>query len=145
MKVLVYTRTPKPDGETVFVSFQELLELSDIVTMHCPLNEQSADLMNAESFSKMKRGAFFINTSRGGVVDEQALYDALKSGWLSGAALDVLKQEPMSNTCVLANAPNIIITPHSAWAPLTTRKRLVELVAENLKAFLNSKPQNVVV
>ena len=144
IKVQVYTRTPKNDGETNFVSFKELLATSDIVTMHCPLNEQSADMMNREAFSNMKKGAFFINTARGGVVDEAALKEALDSGILSGAAIDVLKQEPMSKTCVLADAPNIIITPHSAWAPFTTRVRLIELVAKNLRAFLNDEPINVV-
>ena len=144
INVQVFTRTVRDNDEARFVSLDELLKTSDIVTMHCPLNEQSADMMNKETFSKMKRGAFFINTARGGVVDEEALKEALESGILSGAAVDVLKQEPMSKDCVLADAPNLIITPHSAWAPYTTRKRLIKLVAENLSAFLNSKPQNVV-
>lgn len=144
MKVKVYTRTPRPDGETEFVSFEELLEASDIITMHCPLNSESEKMMNSQAFGKMKKGAFFINTSRGGVVDEAALSDALKSGQLSGAAVDVLTKEPMSENCVLADAPNIIITPHSAWSPLSTRKRLVKLVAENLTAFLEGNPKSVV-
>lgn len=142
--VQVYTRTVRDDNETKFVSLDELLKTSDIITMHCPLNEQSADMMNKATFSKMKTGAFFINTARGGVVDENALKEALESGKLSGAAIDVLKQEPMRKDCYLADAPNIIITPHSAWAPLTTRKRLIELVAGNIEAFLNGNPRNVV-
>ena len=101
-------------------------------------------MMNKKAFSMVKKGAFFINTARGGVVDESALKNALEQGILSGAAVDVLKKEPMASDCVLADAPNIIITPHSAWAPLTTRKRLVGLVADNLKAFIEGKPQNVV-
>lgn len=144
MKVKVHTRSPRDDGETEFVSFDELLSISDIVTLHCPLNKESENLMNSGSFAKMKDGAFFINTSRGGTVDENALLCALKSGKLSGAAVDVLKQEPMSSNCVLKDAPNLIITPHSAWGPLDTRRRLVELVAENLAAYLNGRPQNVV-
>lgn len=144
MNVLVYTRTKKEFKNVEFVSFEELLEKSDIVTLHCPLTEQTTDLMNKDSFMKMKIGAFFINTSRGGTVDENALFEALSSGRLSGAAVDVLKQEPMSKECVLLKAPNIIITPHSAWAPLTTRKRLLKLVENNLNMFLNGKPQNVV-
>ena len=144
LNVIVYTRTVREDGETNFVSLDNLLKQSDVVTMHCPLNEQSADMMNKETFSKMKDGAFFINTARGGVVDENALKDALITGKLSGAAVDVLKKEPMSENCVLLDAPNIIITPHSAWAPSTTRQRLVELVASNLKAFMDGCPKNVV-
>lgn len=142
MDVIVYTRTPKENTATSFVSFEELLQKSDIVTVHCPLNNESADLFNKESFSKFKKGAFFINTSRGGVVDEQALLEALESGILSGAAVDVLKTEPMAETCLLSNAPNLIITPHTAWAPLETRKRLVKLVAENLSAFLKGEAVN---
>lgn len=144
MKVKVYTRTPKCDPSVEFVTFDELLKTSDIITMHCPLNSDSERMMNTEAFGKMKKGAFFINTSRGGVVDENALLEALKSDQLSGAAIDVLTKEPMSEACVLADAPNIIITPHSAWSPLSTRKRLVKLVAENLTAFLNGKPKSVV-
>lgn len=144
MRVKVYTRTPKNDSSVEFVSFDELLSSSDVITMHCPLNSESKKMMNSDTFGKMKKGAFFINTARGGVIDENALLEALKSGQLSGAAVDVLLKEPMSESCVLWNAPNIIITPHSAWSPLTTRKRLVALVAENLNAFLEGKPKSVV-
>ena len=125
-----------------FVSFDKLLEESDIISMHCPLNEQSKDMMNADAFSKCKDGAFFINTARGGVVDEWALFDALQSGKLSGAAVDVLKQEPMSENCPLLKAKNIIITPHTAWAPLKTRQRLLGIVCDNIEAFLNGNPKN---
>ncbi len=144
MNVLVYTRTKKEYENIEFVSFDQLLRKSDIITLHCPLTEQTANLMNNEAFMKMKNGSFFINTSRGGTVDEDALFKALSSGKLSGAAVDVLKLEPMSKDCVLLKAPNIIITPHSAWAPLTTRKRLLKLVEDNLNMFLNGKPQNIV-
>ena len=145
MNVIVNTRTVREDGETKFVNLETLLKESDVVSIHCPLNEQSADMMNKETFAKMKDGAFFINTSRGGTVDEQALFDALESCKLSGAAVDVLKQEPMNKECVLANAKNLIITPHTAWAPLTTRKRLLQIVADNITAFLNGNPQNKIV
>lgn len=145
MNVIVFTRTVKENGKTRFVDFETLLKESDVVSLHCPLNQESADMMNEESFSKMRDGAFFVNTSRGGTVDETALYNALKSGKLSGAALDVLKQEPMREDCILQNAPNIIITPHTAWAPLTTRKRLLNIVVNNIKGFLEGKPQNKVV
>lgn len=144
MQVLVYTRTPKQDSTVSFVSLDELLAESDIVTVHCPLNEQSREMFNKATFEKMKKGAFFINTARGGVVVEQELFDALESGRLSGAAVDVLQAEPMSKDCVLLNAPNITITPHTSWAPLSTRQRLLGIVCDNLTAFLNGKPQNVV-
>ncbi len=142
MNVIANTRTVKPDGETKFVDLDTLLKESDIVTVHCPLNEQSADMFNEETFKKFKDGAFFINTSRGGVVDENALANALKIGKLKGAAVDVLKMEPMSEDCPLFGVPNLIITPHTAWAPLTTRKRLLGIVADNITAFLEGEPQN---
>lgn len=145
MNVIVYTRTVRPNGSTRFVSFDELLENSDVITLHCPLNRESADMMNKEAFVKCRDGAFFINTSRGGTVDEAALYNALCSGKLSGAAVDVLKEEPMAEDCVLLGAPNIIITPHTSWAPLATRKRLLGIACENLEAFLNGGTKNRIV
>ena len=145
MNVIVYTRTVRPNGSTRFVSFDELLANSDVITLHCPLNRESANMMNKESFAKCRDGAFFINTSRGGTVDEAALYNALSSGKLSGAAVDVLKEEPMAEDCVLFAAPNIIITPHTSWAPLATRKRLLGIACENLEAFLNGGTKNRIV
>lgn len=145
MRVIVYTRTVRENGSTRFVDFATLLKESDIVTLHCPLNDESADMMNEKTFAEMKDGAFFINTSRGGTVDEDALYNALCTGKLSGAAVDVLKKEPMCRESRLETAPNIIITPHTAWAPLATRKRLLEIVESNISAFLSGKPQNKIV
>ena len=144
MNVIVYTRTVREDGETKFVSFDELLKSSDIITLHCPLTPDNADMFDADTFNRCKDGAYFINTARGGLVDEYALRDALTCGKLSGAAVDVVKQEPMSNDCPLLDAPNITITPHSGWVPLETRKRLFKIVEDNITAFLNGKPQNVV-
>ena len=144
MKVLVYTRTPKDDTSVRFVSLDELLKTSDIVTPHCPLNDESREMFNKDTFSKMHDGAFFINTARGGVVNESDLADALVSGKLSGAAIDVLNQEPMAKDCCLLGAPNLIITPHTAWAPLATRQRLLHIVEDNIKAFLDGTPKNVV-
>lgn len=145
MRVLVHTRTVRENGETEYTDFDTLLKNSDVVSLHCPLSNETADIMNEKTFAKMKNGAFFVNTSRGGTVDEQALCSALKSGKLSGAAVDVLKREPMAADCVLADAPNIIITPHTAWAPLETRKRLLLIVADNIEAYLNGTPKNRVV
>ncbi len=144
MKVLVYTRTEKESENIEFVSFDELLKRSDVVTVHCPLNDESYRMFNSESFNKFKDGAFFINTARGGVMDEVALRAALESGKLSGAAIDVLETEPMSPDCALLSAKNCIITPHIAWAPLETRLRLLDIVTENIKAFLGGNPINVV-
>jgi len=144
MRVLVYSRTPKDDSRVEFVSLDELLAQSDIVTPHCPLNDQSREMFNRDTFAKMKDGAFFINTARGGVVNENDLADALRDGKLSGAAVDVLNQEPMAKDCVLLGAPNLIITPHTAWAPLATRQRLLDIVEQNIIAFFNGKPKNTI-
>ena len=144
MKVLCFTRTPKSDNRVQFVSLDELLKNSDIITPHCPLNDQTKEMFNKDTFAKCKTGAFFINTARGGVVNEQDLADALKSGKLSGAAIDVLTEEPMSKDCVLKGIPNLVITPHTAWAPLETRRRLLGIVEDNIIAFLNGNPKNKV-
>ena len=141
MKVLVYTRTVREE-DPKFVTLDYLLENSDIVSVHCPLNEQSQNMFNAETFKKFKNGAYFVNTARGGVMDEIALYNALESGKLSGAAVDVLATEPMPQDCVLMKAKNITITPHTCWAPLTTRKRLLGIVCDNINAFLEGNPKN---
>ena len=144
MKVIVYTRTPKDDPRVKFVSFDTLLSESDYISVHCPLTDKTSKMFNSEAFGKCKEGAFFVNTSRGGVVDEIALASALNSGKLSGAALDVLATEPMSAECPLIGAKNITLTPHTAWIPVETRQRLIGIVADNLKAFLDGKPKNKV-
>lgn len=147
MKVLVYTRTPRPDAlvdASHFVSLDTLLEQSDIVSVHCPLNKQSLHMFCAETFSKMKQGAFFVNTARGGVLVEEDLKNALASGHLAGAAIDVLETEPMAQDCVLYGSPNLTITPHVAWAPMETRQRLLSIVCENIKGFLAGTPCNLV-
>lgn len=144
MNVLAFTRTPKTDTKVKFVDFDDLLSQSDIVTAHCPLNEQSAEMFNSETFAKMRDGAYFINTARGGIVNELDLANALKSSKLSGAAIDVLNEEPMSDDCVLKGIPNLVITPHTAWAPLTTRQRLIKIAENNIISFLNKTPKNVV-
>ncbi len=141
MNVIVYTRTIR-EPHPRFKDFDFVLKNSDIISVHCPLNEQSRKMFNKDTFAKLKNGAYFINTARGGVINEQALYDALKSGKLSGAAIDVLTTEPMPEDNILKDAPNITITPHTCWAPLSTRKRLLDLVCDNISAFLNGKPQN---
>lgn len=145
MRAIVSTRTPKSDSAVEFVDFDTLLKESDIVSVHCPLNEQSAGMMNREAFSKMKDGAVFINTARGPIVDENALREALQSGKLMGAGLDVLTTEPMAEDCPLFGIENCIITPHIAWAALETRARLVEIAENNVRAYINGTPENCVV
>lgn len=144
MKVLVTNRSKVNDDTVTQVPFEELLKNSDIVTLHCPLNKDSENIMNEDAFNKMKDGAIFINTARGGMVDESALRKALESGKLLGAGIDVLRQEPMDKDCPLYNAPNCYITPHIAWAGKETRLRLLDIVYDNIKAFLNGTPQNTV-
>lgn len=145
MRVLAYVRTPRDIPGVETVPFERLLEQSDIISVHCPLNSESESLFNSAAFEKMKNGAFFINTARGAIVDDGALYNALVSGKLSGAAIDVLRTEPMARDCVLLNAPNLIITPHTAWAPLSTRRRLLGIVSDNIRGFLNGNPKNKIV
>ena len=142
MKVLVHGRRPIPDTDVQQVPFEELLRRSDVVTMHCPLNADSEGMMDAAAFATMKEGAIFINTSRGGLVDEQALRAALDSGHLLGAGVDVLQVEPMTADCPLYGAPRCLITPHIAWAGLETRRRLMGVVAENLRRFMAGTPIN---
>ena len=144
MHVIAYNRSRRDVRNVEQVSFEQLLEESDIITVHCPLNPDSEDLFNKETFMKMKQGALFVNTARGGVMVEQDLYDALECGHLGGACIDVLRVEPMEEECILTQAKNCIITPHVAWAPLETRLRLMDIVADNIRCFLNGTPKNVV-
>ena len=132
------------EDDPSFVSLDTLLSRSDIVTVHCPLNDSSYRMINADAIAKMKDGAIFINTARGGVMDEQAVAQALKSGKLSYAGIDVLDTEPMARDCPLCGIENCIITPHIAWAPMETRIRLMGIVCDNIRAFLSGKPINVV-
>jgi glycerate dehydrogenase len=144
MKVIATKRTPAQDDIVTFVDFDTLLCESDYLSVNCPLNDGTKEIFNAEAFAKMKKGAYFINTARGGVIVEQDLVDALKSGRLSGAAVDVLTVEPMRADCPLLNAPNITFTPHVAWAPIETRTRLLSIVMDNIENFLGGTPKNVV-
>ena len=144
MRVIGYNRSVKKVPNVEQVSFERLLCESDIVSVHCPLNADSEDLFNKDTFSKMKKGALFVNTARGGIVVEQDLYDALESEHLGGACLDVLRVEPMEEDCLLMEAKNCVITPHVAWAPLETRRRLMGIVADNIRNYLNGTPTHVV-
>ncbi len=147
LKVLVYTPHPKREYESEslhFVSLDEVLEQSDIVTLHCLLNEQTRGMINRDALMKMKTGAMLINVSRGPLVEEQDLKDALVSGHLAGAACDVVSVEPMKADNPLLDAPNIILTPHMAWASVAARERLLDTAAENIRKWQAGDPQNVV-
>lgn len=144
MNVIAYNRSPREIENVKMVSLDELLSTSDIVSVHCPLNSESEHMFNKETFAKMKKGALFVNTARGGVMVEQDLFNALESEHLGGAAIDTLAVEPMEKDCILMNAKNCIITPHIAWAPLETRVRLMNIVVDNIKNFLNGTPTNKV-
>lgn len=144
MKVLVNTRTPREDARVTFVDRGTLLAESDFISCHTPLTPETAGMFDSTAFAKMKRTAYFINTSRGGVVDEPALAQAVKSGLIAGAAVDVAAVEPMQPDCPLCGIENLLITPHCAWAPLETRLRLLDIVCSNLRAWQEGHPTNLV-
>lgn len=143
--VLAYTRTPaRVDENAKACTLDELLESSDVITLHCPLTEQTKELINKDTIAKMKKSVYLVNTSRGGVINEADLADALNSGRIAGAGIDVLTLEPMQENCALRSCKNCTITPHIAWAPRQTRERLLKIVAQNIKCYIDGKPQNVV-
>ena len=127
-----------------YVSLDELLARSDVISLHCPLFEKTQGIINKESIAKMRDGVMIINTSRGPLIVEEDLAEALNRGKVAGAALDVLSVEPPTADNPLLTAKNCIITPHIAWAPKESRERLLDIAAENLRLFLEGKPQNVV-
>ena len=145
MKLLVTARHEKPVPEGArFVSLPELLAQSDVVSLHCPQTAENARMIDAGALAQMKDGAILLNTARGGLLDEQAVANALRSGKLLAAGMDVVSAEPIRADNPLLTAPNCFLTPHIAWAPLETRRRLQTISAKNLRAFLAGKPQNVV-
>ena len=145
MNILVYTRTPGEDEKGIrYVSLKELLEHSDYVSLHCPLTESTKHMINKETLKLMKPSAFIINTSRGALIDEAALIEALKNGKIAGAGLDVQETEPPKETSPLYTMENVLLTPHMGWKGLETRKRLVSILADNIKNFLAGNPKNVV-
>jgi glycerate dehydrogenase len=144
MKIIASTRRPRSAEGVEFVSSDDVFRRADVVTLHCPLTDETRGLVNAARLSTMKPGAFLINTGRGPLVVEQDLADALNAGRLAGAALDVLSAEPPRRDNPLFGAKNCIITPHIAWATHSSRSRLMDVAVANLRAFLDGKPQNVV-
>lgn len=144
MNILVSTNHPAPFEGAQFCDRDMLLAKSDFVTLHCPLTPLTEGMVNAEFLSKMKKSAVLINTSRGQVINEVDLAYALKNGIIAGAGLDVLSVEPPKADNPLLGLSNCYITPHIAWAGFETRERLMSVVRENVEAFMNGKPQNIV-
>lgn len=146
MNVLVNTMHPeKYDNQLIdFVDKDELFAKSDIITLHCPLTEDTMEIIRKENIDKMKDKVRIVNVSRGGLVNEADLTDALNSGKILSAGIDVVLKEPMDKDNPLLNAKNITITPHMAWASVDARRRLVTEIAENFKAYLNNEKRNVV-
>lgn len=147
MKILAYAPRPKeplPYDGFRFCSLEELLAESDVVSLHCPLTPENRGMINAERLGMMKKTAFLINTARGPLIDEEALAQALNEGRIAGAGLDVLSKEPPTADNPLFTAKNAIITPHIAWATLEARRRLMQTAGENITAFLQGTPKNVV-
>ena len=146
MSILIHSRSFSEDDPAHGKALQmdELFAQSDILTLHCPLTPQTENCVNAERLKMMKNTAFLINTARGPLVDEQALAEALESGIIAGAGLDVLSSEPPSPENPLLKARNCYVTPHYAWATLSARTRLLRETISNLRSFLEGKPRNVV-
>jgi glycerate dehydrogenase len=146
MKVLAYSRSHRPEGETIaeYVDLDTLLARSDVISLHCPLFPETEHLINQQTIEKMKDGAILLNTARGQIIEEIAVANALKCGKLQGVAMDVVSEEPIRADNPLLTAPNCIITPHMAWAPMETRQRILDVTSENINCFLSGKPTNVV-
>ena len=145
MNILVYTRTPRADEDGVrYVDLETVLKNSDYVSLHCPLTPQTKHMINKETLALMKPTAFLINTSRGALIDEPALIEALEKHQIAGAGLDVQETEPPKADNPLYTLDNVILTPHMGWKGLETRQRLVSILAGNVKGFLEGTPVNVV-
>ena len=145
MNILVHTRTPKADGDGIrYVSLDELLENSDYITLHCPLNDQTKHMINKETIGKMKPSAVIINTGRGPLINEAELCEALAAKRIAGAGLDVQEVEPPAEDSPLYTLDNVILTPHMGWKGLETRQRLVGIIRDNVQAFFKGEPINVV-
>lgn len=146
MKVLAYNRSRCPEGEAIgtYTDLDTLLAKSDIVSLHLPLSPENTRMVNDGFLSKMKDGAILLNTARGGLIDEQALANALTSGKLRAAAADVVTSEPIPADSPLLKAPNMVITPHMAWAPLEARQRILDITMASIDGWLAGKPVHVV-
>ena len=147
MKVLAYDAFKRPELESDtchYTDLDTLLKESDVISLHCPLFPDTEGIINKDTIAKMKDGVMIINDSRGPIIVEQDLRDALDSGKVAGAALDVVSTEPIKMDNPLLGAKNVILTPHIAWAPKESRQRLMDIAVANLKAYVDGQPQNVV-
>lgn len=146
MRVIACNRSRHPEGEKIgkYVDLDTLLAQSDIVSLHCPLTSENAGIIHAETISKMKDGAILLNTARGGLLNEQDVADALQSGKLRYAAVDVVSWEPIDPCNPLLTAPNCIITPHMAWAPIESRQRILDCTVASIRGYLAGTPVNTV-
>lgn len=145
MNILIYTRHPKENQPGItYVDLPTLLKESDYVSLHCPLNESTRHIINAAALAQMKPSAFLINTSRGALIDEPALIEALQNGRIAGAGLDVQEKEPPADDNPLYTLENVILTPHMGWKGLETRQRLASVVVNDITSFFAGTPVNVV-
>lgn len=146
MNVAAYDAYPTEEGKAIaeYVDFNTLLSTSDVIALHCPLTPENQNLICRETIAKMKDGVIILNNSRGPLINEGDLAEALNSGKVYAAGLDVVVKEPISDENPLLKAKNCFITPHISWAPKESRQRLMDIAVDNLKAFLNGEPQNVV-
>ena len=146
MRVIAYNRSRCAEGEAIgeYVDLETLLKTADVVSLHCPLTNENANLISSRALSLIKDGAILLNTARGPLLDETAVAEALATGKLRGAAVDVVCREPMDPANPLLTAPNCIITPHMAWAPTESRQRILDITARSIAAFLAGSPINTV-
>ena len=145
MDVLVHTRTPREEEEGVaYTDLDTVLRQSDYLSLHCPLTDETRHIIDRDALAKMKETAFLINTSRGALVDEDALIEALGQGRIAGAGLDVQETEPPADDNPLYDMENVLLTPHMGWKGFETRQRLVSVIEDNIRAFRARQPQNVV-
>ena len=146
MHVIAYNRSQCEEGKAIgsYVNLEELLASADVISLHCPLTPENAGMINGETIAKMKNSAILINTARGPLIDEAAVAEALACGKLRAAACDVISAEPMAENNPLKTAPNCIVTPHMAWAPIESRMRIQDCTERSIQAFLAGKPINTV-
>lgn len=146
MEVLAYNRSRCPEGEAIgrYVDLDTLLTTADVISLHCPLTAENTGMISDENLAKMKPTAILLNTARGGLIDETAIAEALRCGKLRGFAADVVSKEPIHPENPLLRAPNCILTPHMAWAPIETRQRIIDVTVSNIQHFLDGTPINVV-
>lgn len=144
MNILAYDSHPREHDYAKYVSLDRLLNESDVIVLHCPLFPETKEIINKNNINKMKKGVIIINNSRGPLINEKDLMEALQSGKVYAAGLDVVSSEPINPDNPLLNAPNCIITPHISWAPKESRKRLMDIAVNNLQSYLDGDPINVV-